>query len=124
MVVSAVGDTCVVAAMIIAAVVHAVVIAAVVVAVVVAAVQRAAVAMVGAVLLSPLFPFGVARRADPSPGLHLDWTALAVGAVVTAAIATGVATAASLRATGAAFAIEPGNSSRRATSIPWSSRCR
>jgi hypothetical protein len=40
------------------------------------------VAVVGALLLSPLFPFGVARRADPDPGLHADWLILAAGGLV------------------------------------------
>ena len=30
-------------------------------------------AVVAATTLSPLFPFGVARRADPDVGLHVDW---------------------------------------------------
>ncbi|MDQ1632210.1 MAG: putative transport system permease protein, partial [Frankiaceae bacterium] len=38
-------------------------------------------AVVAALALSPLFPLGVARRADPDVGLHADWTVLAVGAV-------------------------------------------
>ena len=33
----------------------------------------AAVAVVGAAALSPLFPLGVARRADPDVGVHVDW---------------------------------------------------
>ena len=34
-----------------------------------------------AVAASPLFPFGVARRADPTVGLHADWTVLLLGIV-------------------------------------------
>ena len=48
-------------------------------------------AVVGATAASALFPIGVARRADPHPGFHLDFTVLAWGAggmvVVVAAVA-------------------------------------
>jgi hypothetical protein len=36
-------------------------------------------AVIGAAAASPLFPIGVAGRAEPDPGLHLDWTVLALG---------------------------------------------
>ena len=42
----------------------------------------AVVAAVGAVALSPLFPFGIARRADPNAGVHADWLVLGVGLLV------------------------------------------
>ncbi len=56
-------------------------------------------AVAGAIAVSPLFPFGVARRADPDPGLHADWLVIGLGvaAVVLAVIAVG--TIAALRAT-------------------------
>jgi hypothetical protein len=38
-------------------------------------------AVLGAVALSPLFPIGLARRADPVVGLHVDWAILALGVV-------------------------------------------
>jgi len=59
-------------------------------------------AVVGAVALSPLLPFGIARRADPNPGLHTDWTVLGIGALATAAIVLGVAIIAATRAVHAA----------------------
>jgi hypothetical protein len=45
------------------------------------AVGGAALAAVIAVLTSPLFPTGVARIAEPHPGLHVDLTAVGVGAL-------------------------------------------
>ena len=42
---------------------------------------------VGAVAMSPLFPIGVARKADPDVGFHADWLVLGVGiAIVGAAV--------------------------------------
>jgi FtsX-like permease family len=45
------------------------------------AVSGAVVAVVGAAVASPLFPIGVARRAEPDPGLRIDGTVLALGTV-------------------------------------------
>ena len=55
----------------------------------------ATVAVVGAAALSPLFPLGVARRADPDVGVHVDWVVAAAGfaAVVVAVAAIAVAAA-------------------------------
>ncbi|HZO49389.1 MAG TPA: FtsX-like permease family protein [Gaiellaceae bacterium] len=50
------------------------------------AVPAAAVAAAGGVLLSPLTPIGVARIAEPSPGLRLDSVAVAAGAAGTATL--------------------------------------
>ncbi len=36
-------------------------------------------AVVGAILASPLLPLGLARRADPDVGTHADWMVLAIG---------------------------------------------
>jgi ABC-type lipoprotein release transport system permease subunit len=47
----------------------------------VAGVGGAALAVVGAIVVSPLFPFGVARQADPDVGLHADWLVIALGTV-------------------------------------------
>ena len=44
-----------------------------------AATAGAVLAVVGAVAASPLFPFGVARRADPAVGLHADWAVIGIG---------------------------------------------
>ena len=41
----------------------------------------AVLAVVGAAAASPRFPIGVARRAEPTPGLRIDGTVLALGAV-------------------------------------------
>ncbi|MEO8696417.1 MAG: FtsX-like permease family protein, partial [Acidimicrobiales bacterium] len=38
-------------------------------------------AVLGAVAISPLLPFGVARRADPDVGVHADWVVIALGTV-------------------------------------------
>jgi ABC-type lipoprotein release transport system permease subunit len=59
------------------------------------AIGAAAVAVAGAVLLSPLFPLGIARRADPDVGLHVDGLIVAAGGV-------GVAILVLLLAAGAA----------------------
>jgi len=44
------------------------------------AVAAAVFAVPGALMLSTLFPRGLARAADPSPGFAADWTVLGVGA--------------------------------------------
>jgi ABC-type lipoprotein release transport system permease subunit len=41
----------------------------------------ALIAAVGAVALSPLFPIGVARRAEPNLGVHVDWTVVPAGGI-------------------------------------------
>jgi ABC-type lipoprotein release transport system permease subunit len=50
-----------------------------------------------AVLASPLFPIGISRRADPDPGFHVDWVALAVGTVALLLIVLGIALVAAVR---------------------------
>ena len=40
-------------------------------------------AVITAVLLSPLTPIGLARYAEPQPGLHVDWLAVGGGAALT-----------------------------------------
>jgi hypothetical protein len=44
------------------------------------------VAMLGAVLLSPLFPLGSLRRLEPDAGLHVDTVVLAAGGAAVAAV--------------------------------------
>ena len=56
-------------------------------------------AVVGAVLVSPLFPFGVARRADPDPGFHIDWTVVAFGVLAVASVVGVIVFIAALRST-------------------------
>jgi hypothetical protein len=57
------------------------------------------VALVGAALASPLFPIGVARRADPDPGLRIDWAVLALGVLAVVAAVLLIAFLAALRTT-------------------------
>ena len=52
-----------------------------------------------AVAASPLFPFGVARRADPTVGLHADWLVLAVGVVAVVLVVLATAFVVARRAT-------------------------
>lgn len=54
---------------------------------------------IGAVVLSPLFPIGVARRADPDLGFHVDWVVLLLGLVLVGIVVLGVAYLAAVRAT-------------------------
>jgi ABC-type lipoprotein release transport system permease subunit len=56
-------------------------------------------ACVGAIALSPLFPIGVASRADPDVGLHADWTVLVVGAAALVAVVLAITAAVALRVT-------------------------
>jgi hypothetical protein len=64
-----------------------------------AALSGAVIAVAAAIAVSPIFPFGIARRADPDPGLHADWVALGLGvvAVVVTVVAIGLVVA--IRAT-------------------------
>jgi hypothetical protein len=50
-------------------------------------------------LASPLFPFGVARDAEPTPGLRFDTFALGIGAIGFSAVTAFVTVAAAWRAT-------------------------
>ncbi len=59
------------------------------------AVGGALVAVIGAAAVSPLFPVGVAKRAEPSPGVRVDSAVLALGAV---AVVVGIAVIAFLAA--------------------------
>jgi hypothetical protein len=53
----------------------------------------------GAVALSPLFPVGIAQRADPDTGLHADWLVLGLGLLVIVVFVVAVSMSAALRAT-------------------------
>ena len=48
---------------------------------------------------SPLFPFGVARRADPTVGLHADWAVLLLGVVAVVLVVLVIAFVVARRAT-------------------------
>ena len=52
-----------------------------------------------AVAASPLFPFGVARRADPTVGLHADWMVLLLGVVAVVLVVLVTAFVVARRAT-------------------------
>jgi putative ABC transport system permease protein len=56
-------------------------------------------AVAGAVGASPLLPVGVARRADPDPGFHIDWVVAALGAVAVVTVVVVIALIAALRST-------------------------
>ena len=56
-------------------------------------------AVVGAAVASPLFPIGVARRAEPALGFHADWLVLALGVIAVAVVVLVVALVAAVRAT-------------------------
>jgi hypothetical protein len=49
----------------------------------------AALAVVGAIAMSPLFPIGLARMAEPSTGVHADWVVLSLGALSTLVVVVG-----------------------------------
>ena len=63
------------------------------------AVGGAVLAFVGAFLASPLFPIGVAREAEPVPGLDLDVFPLAVGALAVLVIVVAFTVVAAARMT-------------------------
>ena len=63
------------------------------------AILGAPLAVAGAFALSPLFPVGVARRADPNVGLHVDWTVAGVSALVLALTILGIGLVAAVRQT-------------------------
>ncbi len=56
-------------------------------------------AVLGAVAASPLFPVGVARRADPDPGFHVDWVVLVLGVLAVATVVVVIALIAAVRNT-------------------------
>ncbi len=63
------------------------------------AVGGALLAVAGAIAASPRLPFGVARRADPDPGLHADWHVLSLGALAVVAVVLAITMVAALRST-------------------------
>jgi hypothetical protein len=56
-------------------------------------------AVLGAIAASPHLPFGVARRADPDPGLHADWFVLGLGALGLVVIVLAIASVEALHST-------------------------
>jgi hypothetical protein len=59
----------------------------------------AALAVIGAVLASPLFPIGVAGRAEPDPGIHIDPAVLLLGATGLVVVMLAIGLIAGARAT-------------------------
>jgi hypothetical protein len=59
----------------------------------------AALAGIAAILASPLFPLGLARKADPDVGLHADWLVVAAGIALVAVVVLTIAFLAAWRAT-------------------------
>jgi hypothetical protein len=74
-------------------------------------------ATVGAVAASPLFPLGIARRADPDPGVHFDWAVLALGVVGVVTFVLLVAFLAAVRATRTLSMDRPRATRRRGATI-------
>ena len=59
----------------------------------------AVLAVLGATLLSPRFPMGVARQAEPDPGLVVDGRVLVIGVTVLAAVVLAIAVVSAWRTT-------------------------
>ena len=59
------------------------------------------VAVIGAIVASPIFPFGVAAKAEPDPGIRLDGSTLILGFAAVVAVVLGIAVLAGLRAAAA-----------------------
>ncbi len=74
-------------------------------------------AALGAIAASPLFPIGVARRADPDPGLHLDGTVLTLGIIAIAAVIGLVAFVAAQRSTRQSSLETEARARRRTTTV-------
>ena len=75
-------------------------------------------AVVGAIVASPLFPIGVSRRAEPDLGLHADWAVLALGTVAVAAVVFAIGLLAAFRTTRMLSLDGAGPTRRRASTIP------
>src|SRR5205085_9689363 len=52
-----------------------------------------------AVALSPILPIGIARRADPNPGFHVDWLVPGLSVLGLTVFVLGVSLLAAVRAT-------------------------
>jgi hypothetical protein len=55
------------------------------------------IAAIAAIAASPMFPIGLARRADPSPGVRVDWPVLGIGLLGVAVFVTIVGFVAAAR---------------------------
>ena len=81
------------------------------------AVGGALLAVVGAAAASGLFPMGIARIAEPDPGLRIDWPVLTLGFVAVAATVSAIAFVATVRNTQADRAEADAPISRRTAGI-------
>ena len=81
------------------------------------AVGGALVAVLGAAAASGLFPIGIARIAEPTPGLRLDWPVLILGFVAVAATVFAIAFVATVRNTQADRAEADAPISRRTAGL-------
>ena len=80
-------------------------------------------AVLGAVVASPLFPLGVARRADPDVGVHADWLVLTLGVFAIAVVVVTIASLAALRATHrSSLDVVPRAPGRRSTIVELAAR--
>jgi hypothetical protein len=78
----------------------------------------AVLAAVGAVAASPLFPIGVARRAEPQLGVQLDWTVLMLGIAAVVAVVFAIAFVAAFRSTRKPAREAAAPAGRRASTVP------
>jgi hypothetical protein len=65
---------------------------------IVVAIAGSSLAVIGALVASPLLPIGLARRADPDVGFHADWLVVGAGAALLALFVVVVGASAALRA--------------------------
>jgi hypothetical protein len=63
------------------------------------AVSGAALSFLGAIAISPRFPIGLARRADPNLGVHVDWFVLGLGFVAVLLAVLAIAAVVTARVT-------------------------
>ena len=63
------------------------------------AIGGALLAVLGAIAASPSFPFGVARRADPDVGTHVDLIVTVFGVLAVVGVVTAIAVVAAVRST-------------------------
>jgi hypothetical protein len=74
-------------------------------------------AVIGAVLLSPIFPIGVARRAEPSLGVDVDCATLSLGVLAVGIAVLGIGLGIALRATGKSALARDAGSRRRRSAV-------
>jgi ABC-type lipoprotein release transport system permease subunit len=79
----------------------------------------AVLAVAGAVIASPLLPFGIARRADPDVGVHADALVLASGVLMIFVVTTAIAVAAAVRRTLPTPADATGTRGQGRSSAAW-----